>query len=167
MPLREGAASGRSPAALLLGLAAILSAIVTGLDVMPALSERWGAVARAALSPTCHQWVERSFAIGGHPLAACARCVGLHASGLAAMLVLLPARSFVASHRGTLAVIASAAWALLALDVAGGMALPAWDHPWIRFATGLLAGASVLAWGAASISASACESAGTPSEAAA
>ncbi|HVF56396.1 MAG TPA: DUF2085 domain-containing protein [Pyrinomonadaceae bacterium] len=40
-----------------------------------------------AFSVACHQMPERSFFVGGFPLAVCARCFGLYAGGAAGVLV--------------------------------------------------------------------------------
>jgi uncharacterized membrane protein len=101
-------------------------------------------VSRAALSSACHQRAERSLHVGGRPLASCARCSGLHAAGLAggALLLLLPSAAAAALPRPRL--MALVALAPLALDVAAGLLWSSWDHPWLRAATGLLAGCAIL-----------------------
>ena len=127
--------------ALVFGLAlacADLAAPVLG----PEHPAAW--LARTALAPTCHQRPERSFARGGVPLASCARCTGIHLSGLAggALLLLLPARAArrLPSPRGLVLL----GLMPLLVDVGAGLLWTSWDHPWLRAATGLIAGCALL-----------------------
>ena len=96
-------------------------------------------VGRLALAPTCHQRPERSFLVASKRMAACARCTGLYAgSMLAGILVLAGARLRPGAGRA----VVLASLAAMALDVAAGIAWPSWDHPMLRFATGLAVVAS-------------------------
>ncbi|NTU51325.1 MAG: DUF2085 domain-containing protein [Candidatus Aminicenantes bacterium] len=94
----------------------------------------------AAFAPTCHQITERCFALGGHPLAVCGRCLGVYA-GFAAGLALYPfVRGFsrLALPRARVFVLSILP---LALDGVAGV-LGLWRSPMeVRFLTGL-------AWGA-------------------
>jgi len=96
--------------------------------------------AYAVFAPTCHQIPERCFALGGHPLAVCGRCLGVYA-GFAAGLALYPLiRGF-----SRLALPMARVFVLsilpLALDGVAGV-LGLWRSPIeVRFLTGL-------AWGA-------------------
>jgi len=80
----------------------------------------------------CHQNLERSLWIAGAPMAVCARCFGIYAGALAALLASFPAR-----RRALLAALL-----LLAADAASEWlgARPAWAAG--RVATGFLAGAA-------------------------
>lgn len=134
-----------------LHLAGILSLATLCIGLAAALAPApVAAAARAALAGTCHQRSERSLAIGSAPLGACARCTGLHASGVAglALAVVLGAARMI-RRRQYLARATIVAVLVLAVDVAAGMAWPGWDHPWIRLATGLAAGALLACSGAA------------------
>jgi uncharacterized membrane protein len=104
------------------------------------------AACRVALAPTCHQRPERSLHFGGIPLAACARCVGIHAGGVVGGLALLFAAS-ARLRRGRFLVLA--ATLVLVLDVAAG-SWSAWDLAPLRVATGILFAAAIaIAAGAA------------------
>ena len=93
----------------------------------------------ALFSPVCHQIPGRCFALEGHPLAVCGRCLGIYA-GFAAGLALYPlARGFsrIALPSARLFVLLTVP---MALDGLSG-ALGAWKSPiGLRFATGF-------AWG--------------------
>jgi len=138
----------RGPGRLILAAAAFLSTLVLLADFLPALlpGSALGATTQAVLGRSCHQRSARSFHVDGRPLAACARCCGLHASGLlAAALVFGFPR---AMRRLTpLPLLASASVAVV-VDAGVGIAFPAWDHPWVRCFTGLAFGAAALmsAW---------------------
>lgn len=136
----------RAPGRLLV-LAAALSGALVVVDASPAMtSGPVAACARAALAPTCHQEPARSFG----DWAACARCVGVHAGGLLALLAFFATGGWWSRRRlAALTVLAAAA---MAADVAAGIALP-WDHAALRCATGALLSASILAWGACAVSA--------------
>lgn len=88
---------------------------------------------RVSIAPTCHQRPERSLSFGGIPLAACARCVGLHAGGVVGGLALLLGLS-AGPSRARLLVLAATMG--LVLDVAAG-AWGAWDVAPLRLATGV------------------------------
>ena len=115
----------------------VFGLIVLSADVAPALAPLGAreaglaAAARLALRPTCHQRPERSLTARGVPMAACARCVGLHAGAALAGAALLAGATASAAWRVRLAIVAGA----LAVDVVGGMA-GCWDVPLVRFALG-------------------------------
>jgi uncharacterized membrane protein len=148
--LREGAPRGASEAThgvrRIGWLAVVLGAVLAAADLSPLLaspSSPWRSAARLALAPTCHQRPDRCFRLGQEPMPACARCVGLHASGLLGGLLLTLGGVRTPSAwcpRGAVLV----AGALLAADVALGTVVHTWDHPGLRFALGLLAGSSLL-----------------------
>lgn len=93
---------------------------------------------RCALAGTCHERPERALKLGGVALVACARCAGLHASGVVGGALAAWGRL-----RAGMASVCVAAVALLA-DVGLGWWAPSWDHPYLRFATGLAFGTSVM-----------------------
>lgn len=97
-------------------------------------------LAHVAVGKTCHQLPERSLTLGGRAMSACARCAGLHASGVVGgfLLVLFPAAAWGARRLALLGL------SPLLLDVAAGQLSASWDHPWLRVATGLLAGTALL-----------------------
>lgn len=73
----------------LLLLAAIAAAFCSGIVVAPWLEAHdvtAGSWLRLAYRPTCHQLPQRSLDLGCGPLAVCARCSGLYAGGLTALL---------------------------------------------------------------------------------
>ena len=130
-------------ACVLLLLAGLL---LFALNLAPALLPRAGGLsvaARFAWAPTCHQRAERSLAIAGRPLGACARCTGLHASAVVGGLLLLlsPRRRFGA--RWSSRAVALVGCVPLVVDAQVGMIVPTWDHPWLRLLTGVLAGSMV------------------------
>lgn len=128
------------------GLAAlVIAGLALILDLVPALPVPPEAtvLARAALAPTCHQIPERSLVLSGGPSAACARCVGLHFGGLLAGVALVVA-PLGAWRRWPERRLLLAGIAPLVIDASLGMSLPSWDHPWLRVATGVLAGVSLL-----------------------
>lgn len=100
-----------------------------------------GVAAQAAFAPTCHQRPERALAWAGRSLPACARCTGLHlsVSSGALLLLLLPAARLPAART-----LVAAGLAPMALDVVAGLCFASWDHPWLRLATGLVAGSALL-----------------------
>jgi uncharacterized membrane protein len=93
----------------------------------------------AVFAPFCHQIAGRCFALNGHPLAVCGRCLGIYA-GFAAGLLLYPlTRGFsrLSLPPVRLFVLLTAP---IALDAVAGI-LGAWKSPiGLRFATGF-------AWG--------------------
>ena len=121
------------------GTAIWLSAIF----LAPALAGRGSAGAArllyAAFSPICHQIPGRCFSIHGHPLAVCARCLGIY-SGFAAGLVLYPfIRGFSKLELPSVRVFLPLTLPM-ALDGAAGI-LGIWASPMgVRFATGVVWG---------------------------
>lgn len=93
----------------------------------------------AIFAPVCHQIPGRCFALNGHPLAVCGRCLGIYA-GIAAGLVLYPlARGFSRVSLPPVRVFLLLTLPMT-LDAAGGI-LGAWKSPiGLRFTTGF-------AWG--------------------
>jgi uncharacterized membrane protein len=76
----------------LLVVAALALAFASGIAVVPWLEMRGapaGPLLRLAYAPLCHQLPERSFEIGSHSMAVCARCTGLYAGGVAGLLLAL------------------------------------------------------------------------------
>ena len=102
------------------------------------------AVARLALAPTCHQLPERSFRAAGETLPACTRCTGLHASGLLGGLLALLLPAAIVARLPAPRLLVLVGLAPMAADVAAGLFLDGWDHPWLRAATGLVAGTALL-----------------------
>jgi len=89
----------------------------------------------------CHQIAERSLHLAGQPLAVCARCTGIYAGGLAALLLYPFARSLRrtdAPRRLWLVV----ALILLAIDFAGDYVGIFENTLTTRTITGLIAGAA-------------------------
>lgn len=103
----------------------------------------WPSAVYSAFSLVCHQMPERSFYVAGHPLAVCARCMGIYVGFAAAALVYPLLRSL----RQTEA--PRRAWLLAALlpmgvDFSLGF-LGIWQNTHTsRFMTGLLVGAATV-----------------------
>ncbi len=93
----------------------------------------------AVFAPLCHQIPSRSFALNGHPLAVCGRCLGIYA-GFAAGIVLYPLlRGFSRISLPSIGLFLTLT-VPMALDGGGGV-IGAWRSPiGLRFATGF-------AWG--------------------
>lgn len=94
----------------------------------------------ALFAPVCHQVPGRCFALGGHPLAVCGRCLGIY-TGFAAGLGLFPFIRGFSSKPGLPSARTLVLCILpLAVDGAAGV-LGLWRSPiGLRFATGF-------AWG--------------------
>jgi len=93
----------------------------------------------AVFAPVCHQIADRCFALNGHPLAVCGRCLGIYAGFEAGLLLYPLVRGFsrISLPPARLFVLLTAP---MALDAVAGI-LGAWRSPiGIRFATGF-------AWG--------------------
>jgi len=93
----------------------------------------------AVFSPVCHQIPERCFALHGHPLAVCGRCLGIYA-GFAAGLVLYPfIRGFSRLARPRASTFLALTLPMAVDGVAGVLGL--WSSPiGLRFATGAVWG---------------------------
>ena len=128
-----------------LGLAALVPAgLALALSLSPARGGLLAQLAQPVLASTCHQQPERSLRVDGRPLLACARCTGVHAAAAVVGLALLASgRTLRPAGRAV-----AAALALVAAEAAAGMALPWWDFPLLRLATGFAATAVVLLAGA-------------------
>lgn len=161
------AGSLRPAIAMRAGIAvlAVLSAVVLCADVLAAARGPAGSAARALLAPACTQDPARSPRLGGRPLGACARCIGIHAGALAAAVVagVLGAGRLVLAT-GLLRRLALAALAVTGADVLAGMLVPAWDHPALRTLTGLAAAGFLCTWALAAVAAEpgAVEASGSP-----
>ena len=71
---------------------AAAAALVVGLTLLAplALASGWGVAAEVlyrSFAVACHQMPERAFQLAGHPLAVCARCLGLYGGVLAGLLL--------------------------------------------------------------------------------
>ena len=90
----------------------------------------------------CHQMPERSFHVGGHAFAVCARCFGIYAGALLGVVVYPLVRPVVrtwAPERRWLLLAAVPTTVDFALGVSG-----VWENThWSRFATGLVLGVAV------------------------
>jgi len=133
----------RGIGAALLALASVVL-VISFLPVLVPVGSL-AAASRAGLRGTCHQRPERSFDVGGVPLGACARCTGLHLGGMLAGLLLV-----VRPRTRSSAALAAVATVALGADVTAGILFASWDHPWLRFASGVMLACSVLPWAVAS-----------------
>ena len=89
----------------------------------------------------CHQLPERSFHLAGHPLAVCARCLGIYA-GFAAAALLFPLVHSLELAKAPARVWLVAALAPLALDFSLDFLGIRQNTHYSRLATGLLLGAT-------------------------
>lgn len=128
--------------AVTLACAAGLVALIV---LAPVLRARGAALASYLIyqffKVTCHQIPERSFQIGGHPFAVCARCFGLYAGALLGVAVYPLARPLTrvwAPHRRWLLLAAVPTTVDFLLGFTG-----LWDNThWSRFSTASLLGAA-------------------------
>lgn len=93
----------------------------------------------AVFAPTCHQIPERCFALGGHPLAVCGRCLGIYAGFAAGLGLYHFVRGFsrLALPRARVFVVAIIPMAIDGLAGVFGL----WRSPiGVRFVTGLVWG---------------------------
>ncbi len=90
-------------------------------------------------APVCHQIPDRSICFWGHPLAVCARCLGIYTGFLAGMGIYALRRGFTVITMPkvfTFILVTSP----LVLDGLGNL-FHLWNSPnWIRFSTGVLWG---------------------------
>ncbi len=94
-----------------------------------------------SFSHLCHQIPERAFHVAGHPLAVCARCLGLYA-GLAAGILFFPLMRSLQSTRPPARIWLFIAALPTAIDFALGF-LGIWQNTHLsRFVTGALLGAA-------------------------
>jgi uncharacterized membrane protein len=123
-----------------MGCLAMMSLIVGAPVALNIGHPIWGLAIYRAFSFVCHQIPERSFFIGGHPLAVCSRCTGLYA-GFAAATVAYPLlRSLKQTDTPARKWLFIAATPL-AIDFAVGY-FGIWENTHSsRFATGALLGA--------------------------
>jgi len=108
----------------------------------PLLKNHWpfGAdLIYAVCSPLCHQNPSRCFVLSGHPLAVCARCLGVYGGfllGACLYLLLRDLRSRSLPRKEVLIAISLP----IVIDTAGNV-LQLWTTTaWIRFFTGILWG---------------------------
>lgn len=74
----------------LVGISAAAAVYCAGVIAAPMIADAGyaaGGWLRLAYRPSCHQVPARCFDLGWGPLAVCARCAGLYAGGLAALLL--------------------------------------------------------------------------------
>jgi uncharacterized membrane protein len=93
----------------------------------------------ALFSPTCHQIPSRCFFVFGHPLAVCARCLGIYSGFLAGTLIYPFLKGFFLPSlpRAKNFILVSFP---IVLDTAANL-IGIWESPeWLRFLTGLLWG---------------------------
>jgi uncharacterized membrane protein len=94
-----------------------------------------------SFSKLCHQIPERAFHVVGHPLAVCARCLGLY-TGLAAGILFFPLMRSLRSTRPPARIWLFIAAVPTAIDFALGF-LGVWQNTHLsRFVTGALLGAA-------------------------
>jgi uncharacterized membrane protein len=113
-----------------------------GIFLAPYLRSRsspWQALVYAVYTPVCHQAASRSFHFLGHPLAVCARCLGIYLGFLAGLVAYPLFRDFrrvrLPSARAFLSVSAP-----IVLDTLANLCR-LWSTPHlVRFATGVLWG---------------------------
>lgn len=93
----------------------------------------------AIFSPTCHQIPSRCFYAFGHPLAVCARCLGIYCGFLLGISIFPFVKGF-----GTPALPKAKTFILLSIPIVldtGGNLLGIWTSPdWVRFLTGIVWG---------------------------
>jgi uncharacterized membrane protein len=141
---RNGAPPGRSSNHGWL-LAAAAALVLVGGALLPPLMDGAGRfLAQQAFAPVCHQMSERSFAVGGVPLAVCHRCFGIYTGlllgALAWPFVGAGEKAGAGRRAGVLVVAAGAPTSLdWALGVAGWWA----NTPLTRAGTGTLLGVAL------------------------
>lgn len=122
----------------------LLVAMIFGAPLLAARGSRLGASALyGSFSFFCHQMPERSFHLAGHPLAVCARCLGIY-TGFAAVALCYPLlRSIAGAHAPARAWII-AALVPMGLDFSLDF-LGIWQNThYSRLATGLVLGATTV-----------------------
>jgi uncharacterized membrane protein len=93
----------------------------------------------ALFSPTCHQIPSRCFFVFGHPLAVCARCLGIYAGFLAGTLIYPFLKGFFSPSLPRIKYFISVSIPIL-LDTAANL-FGIWKSTdWFRFLTGLIFG---------------------------
>lgn len=93
----------------------------------------------AVFAPVCHQIPGRCFALEGHPLAVCGRCLGVYAGFAAGLLVYPLARGFSRTALPPVSLFLLLVLPLAADGAAGVIGL--WRSPiGLRFATGFVWG---------------------------
>ena len=114
-------------------LSVALGMVLAGVILAPLLAESSSLASLplyAAFSWICHQRPQRTWTLGGFPLAVCVRCLGLYTGALAGALA---GWRF---HRGPFLASMAVLGAEWLVEAAGGAGPPAL----VRFATGLAAG---------------------------
>lgn len=123
-------------AAWVLALTAVL-VLLTAVLLPPFLPPAWRAPLMAGFHTLCHQIPERTFSIGGVPLAACHRCTGIYAGLVLGVLALPLLRLRLPAYRRIEGGILLAAVVPAALDWVGDV-LGLWTNTaGSRMATGL------------------------------
>jgi len=113
------------------GIGAMLLAIAAA-PVLEPRFPRWSGFIYGIFAPFCHQIPERCFRLAGHPLAVCARCLGVYL-GFAAGLVLYPIVRGTRDLRPPSLRLFLLISTPTAADVAGNV-LGLWtSSPWLRF----------------------------------
>lgn len=144
VPQVAGRGPGRAWAAWGAGVGAAALLVGVVLLAPAARAAGWALVSEAlygGFRVACHQMPERSFWVAGHPVAVCARCLGLYAGGLAGLLAYPLARGVARTDAPRRAWLL---WAAVptSVDFALGV-LGLWENThWSRFATALPLGAA-------------------------
>jgi uncharacterized membrane protein len=100
----------------------------------------WQALVYALYAPVCHQVASRSFHLLGHPLAVCARCLGIYLGFLAGLGLYALSRGFRRLRLPPTLIFLSVS-APIVLDTLGNF-IQLWSTSnLLRFATGILWGA--------------------------
>jgi uncharacterized membrane protein len=125
--------------------ASILVLLAVSAPLLEALEySETGTFCRHALSGVCHQKAERSFHLRGHAMGLCVRCTAIYT----AMPLGFTVFSCFWKTPEIRRVFPLAALFLIPMAVDGVMQVFRWyDWPWLRFATGMMAGTAVaLIW---------------------
>jgi len=86
--MRNKTHAGHRTLIALVALAAALFTCATfAAPLLDARQHTAAPLARGLFFPLCHQLAERSLSVDGHPLAICARCLGLYGGGVLGLLL--------------------------------------------------------------------------------